>query len=53
MADIINENLFGNEPFTWGSLQINKDSDVRKEYLNALKQADRGNIKALLDFARS
>ena len=53
IADIINENIFGNEPFTLGSLQINEDSDVRKEYLNALKQADRGNIKALLDFARS
>lgn len=51
-ADLLLESL-GVSPFSWGSADLNYDVDVRSRYLNALRQADRGQIAALLTFARS
>lgn len=53
IADIIVEKIFGEEVFTWGSLNLSKGGDMRSTYLNALRQADRGSYDALVAFARS
>lgn len=38
--------------FTWGSGIINQSGEVRKQYINALKNADKGNYQALKKFVR-
>jgi len=38
--------------FTWGRNLLNKADDIRKQYINALQEADRGRYKALKDFVR-
>ena len=53
MADIIIEKLFGKEPFSWGAANLSKDSDTRKAYLKAVKQADNNEYQPLMDFANS
>ena len=43
--------------FTWGSASIgkniNKECDVRNQYIHALRKADRGDYQALLGFVRT
>lgn len=41
------------ERFTWGSNRSAPPKEVRKSYIHALREADDGNIKLLLDFVRS
>lgn len=53
MADMIIEMIFDRPAFTWGAGNLSKESENRKQYLNALKLADSGNYEALLRFARS
>jgi Fic-DOC domain mobile mystery protein B len=54
MADLIIENIFGKPIFTWGAnTDLTKANDTRKEYLNAIKAADKNDIAPLLKFARS
>ncbi|MDO8994233.1 MAG: mobile mystery protein B [Daejeonella sp.] len=53
MADIIMESIFFENPFSWSQSKMNRPDQTRKNYINALKEADRGNIRDLLDFARS
>jgi hypothetical protein len=53
MADIIIEKSYKLPVFTWGAANLSKTSDTRKEYLNAVKAADKGNYSLLLAFARS
>ncbi|WP_426326363.1 mobile mystery protein B [Pedobacter sp. R-06] len=53
MADMIIEKIFDRPVFTWGAGNLSKESENRKQYLNALKLADSGNYEALLRFARS
>jgi len=53
MADIIADKVFGLPVFSWGIDNLAKQSDVRKKYINALKEADKNNYKTLLLFARS
>ncbi|MBV4360377.1 mobile mystery protein B [Pinibacter aurantiacus] len=53
MADIIIEKTFGLPVFTWGAATLVRAGDQRKEYLNALKAADNGNMQPLIQFARS
>jgi len=43
----------GEERFTWGSASIVSISDTRRAYIEALKNADGGDILPLLAFARS
>lgn len=53
LADSIVTNL-GMERFTWGSnFSIATPGETRQNYLTALRAADNGNIKVLLDFARN
>jgi Fic-DOC domain mobile mystery protein B len=56
MADLILYN-FNNKMFSWGNNSLlNVSSSVtecRKKYLEALKEADRGNLEPLIKFAKS
>lgn len=39
--------------FTWGNANLQRQGDARRTYLAALRSADDGNLRDLLDFARS
>jgi fido (protein-threonine AMPylation protein) len=52
MTDVLMKDL-GARRFTWGQGSLVSPSDLRKKYITALKSADNGNIKPLLDFVRS
>ena len=53
MADIIIETIFEKELFTWNASNMVKPDKIRKKYITTLKQADNGNIKPLIKFARN
>ena len=53
MADIIMESIFGKEIFSWNKSNMVKANSVRKEYIDALRKADNGNISPLIKFAKS
>lgn len=53
MGDLIIEKIFGKPVFTWGAnSDLTKINDLRKEYLTAVKTADKNDIQPLLAFAR-
>ncbi|MCF8378809.1 MAG: mobile mystery protein B [Bacteroidales bacterium] len=52
-ADILISKAFKNKVFTWGSKNLSDQSDTRAKYLSAIYEADKENIKPLLEFARS
>ena len=52
MADIVISNIFGKPVFTWGSSDLSKKGEIRKEYLDAIYEADRGVMKPLIEFSR-
>ena len=53
MADIIIESIFGKEIFSWHKSNMVKADDTRKEYINALRKADNGDIYPLIEFAKN
>lgn len=53
MADIIVESIFGKEIFTWHQSNMVKADETRKKYIKTLKEADQGNIKPLVEFAKN
>lgn len=53
MADIIIESIFGKEIFSWHQSNMVKANETRKEYINALRKADNGNIAPLIKFAKN
>ena len=53
MADIIMESIFGGEIFTWHQSNMVKANQKRKQYIEALKEADNGIIKPLIEFAKN
>lgn len=53
MADIIIESIFGKEIFSWNQSNIFKADETRKEYINAIREGDKGNIAPLMEFARN
>lgn len=52
IADIIIESVFGKKVFIWNNSNLVKPDNVRKEYINSIRQADNGSIEPLLEFAR-
>jgi len=52
IADVLIEQGFGRPVFTWGSGQLASQSNLRKEYLAALFEADKDNYEPLIKFAR-
>ncbi|MCI2230280.1 mobile mystery protein B [Polaribacter sp. MSW13] len=53
MADIIMESIFGNEIFSWHQSNIIKANETRNQYIKALREADNGNFKQLIEFAKN
>lgn len=53
MADIIIEMIFTKTIFTWHYSNMVTGNHIRKEYIKAVKEADKGNIEPLISFARS
>lgn len=53
MADIIMESIFGKDIFTWHQSNMVNANTTRKQYISALKKADKGDIKPLIDFAKN
>ena len=52
IADIIIDKVYKQDMFTWGSNDLVKKGDSRTKYLEAVREADKGNINKLLKFAR-
>lgn len=52
MADVIIEHIFKQPVFTWGAANQLKDSDNRNDYLTAVRAADKGNYKLIVEFAK-
>lgn len=52
MADVLAK-LQGRPEFSWGGADIVAQSDIRKDYIDALRAADKRDIAPLLAFARS
>lgn len=46
------ESILGHEIFSWHQSNMVKANSIRKEYILALKEADKGNIKPLIEFAK-
>jgi Fic-DOC domain mobile mystery protein B len=53
IADILIEKIFKEALFSWGIKNLSKASDIRKNYLMALKLADKGDYSSLIIFSRS
>lgn len=51
MTDILMKDL-GHQRFTWGEGSLIEVSELRNKYIQALKAADNGQFKLLLDFVR-
>lgn len=52
MADIIAESIFRRPPFTWHHSNMVEEDETRATYIEALHEADKGNMQPLIDFAR-
>jgi Fic-DOC domain mobile mystery protein B len=53
IADIIVEKIFHQPVFSWGSKRLADENDSRKNYLIAIRKADKGDLELLLKFARA
>ncbi|MGB5417435.1 mobile mystery protein B [Algibacter sp.] len=53
MADIIMESIFENEIFSWHQSNMVKANETRNQYIKALREADKGNFKQLIEFAKN
>ncbi len=53
MADIVVNHLLGESVFSWGSENLVAKRVARVEYLSAIREADAGDLRRLIVFARS
>ncbi len=53
MADIIIEKVFKKPVFNWGAGSVTTEGESRSAYLKAIRTADAGDYKPLIDFVRS
>ncbi|MBC7487166.1 MAG: mobile mystery protein B [Cytophagaceae bacterium] len=53
MADIIMESIFKSEPFSWNHSNMVRPDQTRRNYIDAIREGDRGNIQPLIDFAKN
>jgi Fic-DOC domain mobile mystery protein B len=53
MADLILEKLYMQPFLSWGSSNLVKADDKRKNYIRAIKMADNHDLHPLIDFAKS
>jgi hypothetical protein len=50
----LNINYIFNKPvFTWGRADLAEKGETRKRYINAIQEADKGNIGPLLESSLS
>lgn len=52
MADIIISSVYAKKVFTWGNTSQLQHGLIRKEYIDGLISADKGNLSPLIEFAR-
>lgn len=52
MADLLTQRA-GRPPFSWGGASLIATSELRTAYISALRQADQGDVRPLMEFARS
>jgi Fic-DOC domain mobile mystery protein B len=50
MADVLMENVFGQDPFSWRAAGMVSAGEERKMYIAALRAADQGDFGPLLQF---
>lgn len=53
MADLIISKLYHQTEFSWGSAHPKESELQREQYLQALRAADKGDMRLLMDFAKS
>ena len=53
MADLIVDKIYKRSVFSWGAWSLSGKGEAREMYLKAVKAADEGDYRALLDFARA
>lgn len=53
MADIIMESIFDKEIFSWHQSNMVRANETRKKYISSLREADNGNFKELIEFAKN
>lgn len=53
IADIIIEKIYQLPVFSWGSKSLADENDSRKNYLIAIRKADKGDLELLFKFARA
>ncbi len=53
MADILIEKGFNRRIFTWSRSNLTNPDETRRRYIQAIIQADQGDLSQLLKFARS
>ena len=53
IADLIMEKLYNEKFFSWGSTNLVKATEVRAEYIKAVRKADQQDLLPLIAFAKS
>jgi Fic-DOC domain mobile mystery protein B len=53
MADVLIESVFGEKIFSWNQSNMVKPDDVRKDYIQSMREGDKGSIDSLIKFARN
>jgi Fic-DOC domain mobile mystery protein B len=53
IADIIMESIFGDTLFSWHQSNMVKINETRNQYIKALREADNGDFKQLIEFAKN
>ena len=53
MADLIMEKLYDSNFFSWGSSNLVKATEIRSNYIQAVRKADNNDIEPLISFAKS
>lgn len=52
MADVLIESVFGENVFSWGYINMTAPNETRQKYILALRAADKGDVRGLIEFAR-
>jgi len=52
MGDIVMKHIFAKPKFSWGHKDLVHESNVRDEYIKALRKADNGDFSDLIDFSK-
>lgn len=53
MADILIESVFEEAIFSWNQSNMVKADETRAEYIQSIREADKGRIESLIKFART